>query len=151
MKVLVAGDAGFIGYHICRALSLKGDDVTGIDDMKSYYDPVLKKVRVIQNVIFQKYRYLRVSILDKTELESVLKDNPFDYVIHLAGQVGARYGLNNPLDSLNINIGGMINVLDMCRKHNVTKIRSFIHELNKAIILRSFHFRNPDYRCNRKN
>ena len=40
MKTLVTGAAGFIGFHLCRRLARQGDEVTGIDSINDYYDPV---------------------------------------------------------------------------------------------------------------
>ena len=37
-KILVTGTAGFIGYHLCRKLLDRGDDVWGLDNLNEYYD-----------------------------------------------------------------------------------------------------------------
>ena len=42
MKVLVTGNAGFIGFHLSKALLERGDEVVGIDNINDYYDPSLK-------------------------------------------------------------------------------------------------------------
>ena len=46
MKILVTGAAGFIGFHLCRRIAGKGDEVLGIDSISSYYDPSLKYGRL---------------------------------------------------------------------------------------------------------
>jgi len=46
MKVLVTGAAGFIGFHLSRALAGRGDEVVGIDSINDYYDPALKRARL---------------------------------------------------------------------------------------------------------
>ena len=43
MKVLVTGNAGFIGFHTARALFERGDHVVGIDVVNDYYDQSLKE------------------------------------------------------------------------------------------------------------
>ena len=48
MKVLVTGAAGFIGFHLCRALVARGDEVVGIDSINDYYDPDLKRARLAE-------------------------------------------------------------------------------------------------------
>ena len=45
---LVTGAAGFIGYHVARALLERGDRVVGLDNLNDYYDPELKKARVAE-------------------------------------------------------------------------------------------------------
>src|SRR5690606_34765678 len=46
VKVLVTGNAGFIGFHVARRLVERGDDVVGFDCVNDYYDPALKEARL---------------------------------------------------------------------------------------------------------
>ena len=46
MKILVTGNAGFIGFHICKKLLEKGNTVIGVDNLNHYYDYNLKKERL---------------------------------------------------------------------------------------------------------
>src|SRR5262249_5601547 len=46
MKFLVTGVAGFIGYHTAARLLDRGDEVVGVDNVNSYYDPALKRARL---------------------------------------------------------------------------------------------------------
>lgn len=46
MKVLVTGMAGFIGYHLSKALAERGDEVVGIDTVNDYYNPRYKWERL---------------------------------------------------------------------------------------------------------
>ena len=48
MKVLVTGAAGFIGFHVVKALINRGDQVVGVDNINDYYDIGLKKDRLNQ-------------------------------------------------------------------------------------------------------
>jgi len=45
-KVLVTGGAGFIGFHLTKALLARGDEVVSIDNLNDYYDPQLKLDRL---------------------------------------------------------------------------------------------------------
>lgn len=45
--ILVTGAAGFIGFHVTRALLIRGESVLGLDNLSDYYDPALKKARLI--------------------------------------------------------------------------------------------------------
>lgn len=46
MQVLVTGVAGFIGYHVAKALLDDAIDVVGIDSLTPYYDVTLKEARL---------------------------------------------------------------------------------------------------------
>lgn len=46
MKILVTGAAGFIGFHVVRALLREGHRVIGIDNINPYYDVRLKYARL---------------------------------------------------------------------------------------------------------
>ena len=48
VKVLVTGNAGFIGFHVARALLARGDAVVGFDVVNDYYDPALKAARLAE-------------------------------------------------------------------------------------------------------
>ena len=46
MVIVVTGAAGFIGYHVSKALLARGEQVFGIDNLNDYYDPKLKQARI---------------------------------------------------------------------------------------------------------
>lgn len=52
MKILVTGAAGFIGSKVCQLLAERGDEVVGIDNINTYYDPNLKYARLQENGLF---------------------------------------------------------------------------------------------------
>ena len=46
--ILVTGAAGFIGFHVAKALLERGDTVVGYDNVNDYYDVKLKEDRLAQ-------------------------------------------------------------------------------------------------------
>jgi UDP-glucuronate 4-epimerase len=48
MSILLTGAAGFIGYHVSRALLARGETVIGVDNLNDYYDVTLKEARLAQ-------------------------------------------------------------------------------------------------------
>jgi len=53
--ILITGATGFIGSAIASKLLSEGEEVIGIDNLKSYYDPSLKIKRLenINNLVTQ--------------------------------------------------------------------------------------------------
>ena len=147
MKVLVTGAAGFIGFHLCRSLLSRGDQVTGLDNINDYYDPALKLARLkqlgITNVVDgQKvtsslgsaFSFIKTSIDQKERLFSLFEESNFDAVVNLAAQAGVRYSLINPDAYIVANIVGFLNVLEACRhfpvKHLVYASTSSVYGSN---------------------
>ena len=62
MKVLVTGSAGFIGSALAIKLLQRGDEVIGIDNHNSYYDPSLKEARLLRHKEHKNYTHLKIDI-----------------------------------------------------------------------------------------
>jgi len=134
MKLLVTGAAGFIGFHLCKALLERGDEVVGIDNINDYYDPNLKFARLnelginrdaenwysdILSSKFTKFKFVRMNLEDREKLFDLFSRENFDKVCNLAAQAGVRYSLENPYTYINSNIVGFINILEACRHHQI--------------------------------
>jgi UDP-glucuronate 4-epimerase len=120
MRVLVTGNAGFIGFHTAKRLLARGDAVVGVDVVNDYYDPALKHARlaVLDEVAARSggsYRFHHANLADRGALNVCFADGPFDRVIHLAAQAGVRYSLENPHAYVESNLVGFVNVLEACR------------------------------------
>lgn len=122
MHVLVTGAAGFIGFHVARALLARGDTVTGFDNVNDYYDPALKEARLAEldraaaAAGNGRWRFLRADLADAAAVEAAFGAEPFDRVIHLAAQAGVRYSLENPLAYVESNLTGFTRILEACRR-----------------------------------
>ena len=115
----MTGAAGFIGFHLSRALLARGDQVIGIDNVNDYYDPSLKEARLAGLTPHPSFALHRVDIADGAELMSVMNHSRPDAVVHLAAQAGVRYSLQNPHAYVQANLVGFLNVLEACRHHPV--------------------------------
>lgn len=113
--VLVTGAAGFIGFHLSQRLMNEGVDVTGIDNMNSYYDVSLKEARLSRLKSSGRFRFHEIDLEDLTGMQKIFDAAPFDVVVNLAAQAGVRYSLVNPHAYIESNIQGFINILECCR------------------------------------
>ncbi len=120
MKILVTGNAGFIGFHTARRLIERGDEVVGFDVVNDYYDPALKEARLgILEQTKGNYQFIRANLNDQAALKACFAKHRFDRVIHLAAQAGVRHSLENPQAYVESNIVGFTNILEACRHARV--------------------------------
>lgn len=124
MKVLVTGNAGFIGFHVTRALLARGDEVVGFDSVNDYYDPRLKEARLAYLVEGggPGYTFIRDNIADRAAVAACFAAHRFDRVINLAAQAGVRYSIENPYSYVESNLVGFLNILEACRHANVAHL-----------------------------
>ena len=107
MKILVTGCAGFIGSHLCEKLLKLNHNVLGLDNLNDYYDVNLK-YRNLQ--ILSKYNNFIFFKQDIRDTKIILEQKP-DKIIHLASMAGVRYSIENPELYQDVNLGGMLNLL----------------------------------------
>jgi UDP-glucuronate 4-epimerase len=112
--VLVTGAAGFIGFHVAKALIAGGARVIGLDDLNAYYAPALKRRRleILQGPSFE---FVEADIADHAALRKLLGSREFAPVIHLAAQAGVRYSLENPFAYARSNLSGHLSILELVR------------------------------------
>jgi len=142
MKILVTGTAGFIGFHLANRLLERGDEVVGLDNINDYYDIRVKYGRLqnsgiienledgenikynklIQSKKYDKYKFIKLNLEDKENLDKLFKEEKFDAVCNLAAQAGVRYSLTNPMSYMNNNIIGFMNILEACRHFEVKNL-----------------------------
>ena len=154
MNILVTGAAGFIGSFVIRRFAERGDNVTGLDNINSYYDPSLKFARLAEagihkeeaekwytftksSVYGEHYRFIRMNLEDTDAMKMLFANGHFDAVVNLGAQAGVRYSITNPRAYIESNIDGFINVLEGCRdndvRHLVYASSSSVYGLNNKV------------------
>lgn len=120
--VLVTGAAGFIGFHLSQRLLAEGYDVTGVDNLNSYYDVDLKRSRLSALEEHPLFRFVEMDISDSAQVQEVFQAAKPQVVINLAAQAGVRYSLINPHAYSQSNLVGFTNILEGCREYSVSHL-----------------------------
>ncbi|NVJ08734.1 NAD-dependent epimerase/dehydratase family protein [Myxococcus sp. AM001] len=111
MKVLVTGGAGFIGSHVCDEFLRGGHEVIALDDLsggkRENLDP---RVR------------LAVHDIRSREASELIKSEKPDVLCHLAAQMDVRRSVDDPSFDADVNIRGMLNLLEAARVSGVKKV-----------------------------
>ncbi|MBF0129960.1 MAG: NAD-dependent epimerase/dehydratase family protein [Alphaproteobacteria bacterium] len=132
MSVLVTGAAGFIGFHVCRRLLERGEEVIGVDQINDYYDPALKHARLDLLRGFDGFRFHRLDIADREAMFALLDAHPgLSSIISLAAQAGVRYSLVNPFAYSRSNVEGHLVVLEMCRR--IKEFRHLVYASSSSV------------------
>ena len=113
MKILVTGGAGFIGSHLLQLLQgQQGVEVVVYDNLSSgRREHVPKAIRLVEG-----------DVRDAEGLAHLFASEGFDSVVHLAAQTMVPYSLSHPEEDCQINLLGLINILECCRKYAVKHI-----------------------------
>jgi UDP-glucuronate 4-epimerase len=117
-EIIVTGVAGFIGFHVARALLARGDQVLGLDSVNSYYDPALKQARLKKFTGRNGFRFRQVDISDPAALDEATADSlsRAKFIVHLAAQAGVRYSIEQPAEYARANLIGHFNMLELARR-----------------------------------
>jgi UDP-glucose 4-epimerase len=109
MKALITGGAGFIGSHLAERLLKDGDKVAVIDNLST---GSLKNIDGIKE--HAGFSFIEGDIRN-TELIGHLIEKS-DVIFHLAAAVGVKLIAEDPVHTIETNIGGTELVLDIANK-----------------------------------
>jgi nucleoside-diphosphate-sugar epimerase len=87
MSVLVTGAAGFIGSSLADALTLRGDDVVGLDCFTDYYGRDIKEANLAPLRARPNFTFIEDRI-QSVPLDALLEG--VTHIYHLAAQAGVR-------------------------------------------------------------
>lgn len=130
MQILVTGGAGFIGFHVAKALLERGDKVVVVDNFNDYYNPKIKYDRIKQIEKYKNLRVYKADISSYKKLERIFRKHGFDKICHMAAQAGVRYSLKDPFRYESWNSLGTLTLLELARKY---KIKDFIYASSSSV------------------
>ena len=107
MKILVLGNAGFIGSHLADSLIEDGHEVHGIDNLSTG-----KKANIHPKTIFHQLDISK----DFKKIIRLFKQERFDYVYHLAAIARIPECLDKPLVSFDVNVRSTLWLLQQSRE-----------------------------------
>jgi UDP-glucose 4-epimerase len=110
-SVLVTGGAGFIGSHVVDILIHHGYAVTVVDDLSSGKQENIHPAACFHHLDIR-----------SSGLRDIFTANSFDWVFHFAGQIDVRKSIDDPLFDSQVNISGLLNLMEACRRYPVKGI-----------------------------
>jgi nucleoside-diphosphate-sugar epimerase len=110
VKALVTGGAGFIGSTIAGRLLARGDAVVVLDDLTSGYRENLPDGA----------DFVHGDVRDEGLVTSAAAG--CSAVFHLAASVGNKRSIDDPRHDADVNLGGMVSVLQAARANDIAKV-----------------------------
>lgn len=112
MKILVTGGAGFIGAHVVDTYLKLGHQVAVLDDLS----------RGRQENVNPQAKFVKGDIRDHQLVEGIFKTENIEVLNHHAAQISIRQSVENPLNDADVNILGLLNLLETGRKYGLKKV-----------------------------
>ena len=109
MKALVTGGAGFIGSHLTERLLKDGNKVAVIDNLST---GSLENIESYKN--HADFEFVQGDIRNVGLMEPLVEQS--DAIFHLAAAVGVRLIAEDPVHTIETNIGGTEIVLNIANK-----------------------------------
>ena len=110
MKIMVTGGAGFIGSNVVDGYLGAGHQVVVVDNLFTG-----KRENVNPEAKFYEMD------IRSEEMEDVIESERPDVLNHHAAQISVPISVSDPLLDADINIKGLLNLLEKAMKHNVNK------------------------------
>ncbi len=115
MRVLITGGAGFIGSHLADAFVENGDTVAIIDNLSTGSMDNIEHLKSKKNFSCHIDTIMNEKLMKKLIAEC-------DITYHMAAAVGVKYIIDNPLESIEINVKGTEIVLELANDLGKKKV-----------------------------
>jgi UDP-glucose 4-epimerase len=105
-KAVIFGGSGFLGSYVADELTRRGYRVVIADMQPSKY-------------LQESQEFIEVNILDTSSVESVVEDA--SYVYNFVAIANLDDAIHKPIDTMNINVMGNMNILEACRNNRTVE------------------------------
>lgn len=114
MAVMVTGGAGYIGSHVVRLLTQRGDDVLVVDDFSTGIGGRVEGLPVV---------HLDLAAEDAADrLVEAIREHGVDSIIHFAAKKQVGESVAEPVMYYRQNIGGLTNILAAVERTGITSL-----------------------------
>jgi UDP-glucose 4-epimerase len=110
MNILITGGAGFIASHITDLYLANGHNVLIVDDLSSGNEKNINR----------RAKFVKMDIRD-AKIRDLIKENHIEMINHHAAQISVRNSVDDPLNDADINIKGIINILEVVKNYPLKK------------------------------
>lgn len=111
-NIIVTGGAGFIGSHLVDRLSPQ-NKVIVLDNL---FSGLLSNLERSKDQI----TFIRGDVLDKALLKDIVAE--VEFVFHMSAHVGNIRSIKAPYFDMDVNIRGMLNLLEACQNSNIKRL-----------------------------
>lgn len=113
-KILITGGAGFIGSHVVRLFVTQYPSYQIVNLDKLTYAGNLENLKDIEQK--SNYTFVKGDIVDATFINNLFNEHRFDAVVHLAAESHVDRSISNPLEFVNTNVIGTVNLLNASKE-----------------------------------
>jgi len=109
--ICITGGAGFIGSHVSDAFAADGHEVIVLDDLSSG-----RRSNLTRDV------ELVVADVRSPQAAELIVDRGVEVIVHHAAQMDVRKSVADPRFDADVNIGGLINLMEAARRGCVRQV-----------------------------
>ena len=112
-KILITGGAGFIGSHVVRRFVNNYPDYEIYNLDKLTYAGNLENLKDIESK--PNYHFVKGDIVDDAFIQQLFAEHDFHGVIHLAAESHVDRSISNPIEFVQTNVIGTVNLLNAAK------------------------------------